>query len=198
MVDRDRARVILRRRACHPARGRRSRPDPKPVILTTQRLSSCAQSQDLPCRLSSCAHTQDHSIVILRVVAGSTPVVAPACGASGAGASLSCEAVCRRGAAFGDSRPGVAWGSGALRRPAVGYGLRPSRDCARCSADRASSEGRRVAGWLLRPSAQRASASSAGCARQPCPPARLAASDIARRQPPPPRSTTSPRLGKKD
>ena len=38
---------------------------------------------------------------------------------------------------------GATWGSDALLRPAVGYGLRPSRDCARCSALRASSTGRR-------------------------------------------------------
>ncbi len=103
----------------------------------------------------------------LRAVAGSTRAVGLVVGWR----SVSCLRRWR----FAELRSGLPACSGAqrsqrcgaagvavsLRRPAVGYGLRPTRDCARCSADRASSEGRRVAGWLLRPSAQRASASSA-------------------------------------
>ena len=80
---------------------------------------------------------------------------------------------------------------------AVGYGLRPARDCARCSASRASSRGRRVAGFFCGPAAQRASRSSAGFARQPWPPARLAAAHFARRQPPPPRIDDVSSLGGK-
>ena len=59
------------------------------------------------------------------------------------------------------ARRGVAGVAVSLTRPAVGDGLRPSRDCARCSAPRASSQDRGVADLYWRPARQRRSCSSA-------------------------------------
>jgi len=63
--------------------------------------------------------------------------------ACGAGASPGGEAACGRWRSE-SVRRGVAGVAVSLTRPAVGCGLRPSRDFARCSAPRASSQDRGV------------------------------------------------------
>ena len=94
----------------------------------------------------------------------------------------------------------VGGGCRLAQRPAVGYGLRPSRDCARCSAARASSNQvtamtrHRLPGGRMAPSPS----TRARKARRPWPPARLAAPDSRDANPRRPARASSPRLVGKD
>ena len=80
-------------------------------------------------------------------------------------------------------------------RSAAACGLRAT--ALRCSAPRASSQDRGVAGLYCGTPRSAAHAPRPRCAGQPRSPARLAAPEIARRQPPPPRFAASPRLGER-
>ena len=109
------------------ARAARGCPSRAPCSRARRFGSPCARSL----RPSSCAQSQDP-----RLPGG---FVSCATGMPAAPALRGCEAACVAVASLGDECVARRRGLPVRSASAVGYGLRPPRDCARCSAARASS-----------------------------------------------------------